>query len=152
MLPWALLPCVYGFDPTFQANTTILVIRVILQLPPYEPTEQQPTHDYLIPLSGTTYRLVWQWRDRTESWYLSLYDADDILLVDGIRAVVGYPLGWRYTGRIPTGGKLMLVDTEGTDEECDYEDFGNRCKPVWITDDEIPEAEPDIPITIAAVP
>lgn len=113
----------------------------IEQLPPFEPTEQEPTHDYTVDLSGVTYRLEIQWFERLVRWYISLYDASDVLLISNKRMSIDYPLFWRNTGRKPAGGYLFLVDVEETGAECGFEELGNRCKLVWVTLDEFPAAE-----------
>ena len=122
----------------------------MIELPPIEPEEQQPAYDYQIALGSLTYRLVFRWRERTGSWYLSVYDSDDSALILNKRLVIDYPLLWRHTGRKPTGGYLILLDTDNAKQECGFQDLGHRCKLCWIPDSEWPEAPAsDISITVS---
>jgi hypothetical protein len=131
---------------------------MILELPPHEPAEQNPVWDYEIDLpkdDGTynaTFRFFIQWCERTASWYLSLFDANGNLTVGRMRLVVNWKLGQNYTGRIPTGGFLSLLDLEGEGAEATYESFGHRHRLTWATLDELPAEAADIPYTITKNP
>lgn len=123
---------------------------MIIELPPFEPTEQQPVYDYRIALSQNVYRLQIRWNTRTKSWYLRLFDSTDTVLISGVRMVIEYPLMWRHTGRKPKGGTLWLADMEDTGRECGYNDLGHRCKLFWIPEEDYPEPEPS-PYTITKI-
>ncbi len=110
-------------------------------LPPQTPERVEPRYDYDVELGGVLYRLELIWRDRTESWYVNLYDSDDEPLILGQRLVVDYPLMASHTGRVPSGGMLILVDTSGDSTEADYEALGRRCELLWLDVDDWEPAE-----------
>lgn len=131
---------------------------MILELPPHEPETQEPVWDYEIDLPkddgayNETFRFLIQWCERTESWYLSLFDAAGNLKIGRIRLVVNHNLGLIYKHRFPTGGVLTLLDLEGENAEATYDSFGDRHRLTWATSDEVPAEEPAIPYTITKNP
>ncbi|MFA6605159.1 MAG: hypothetical protein WCS88_04135 [Patescibacteria group bacterium] len=119
-------------------------------LQPYEPASSSPTYDYTIPLGDQTYRLRLRWDQRSESWYLSLSTAADVLLLDGLRMVIGFPLLHQFQHNDKPDGELVLVDTESTGVEAALADLGWRCKLVWIPRDEFPvTTAADLGVTIS---
>lgn len=124
----------------------------MVELPPFSPEEQEPVYDYQIALDEITYRIVLQWRDRQASWYLSLYDASDNVMFTNARMNIDTPIGWRLTGRNIETGFIVLLDTEGTQEQCSYEDLGYRCQLFYFSRTEFADYESPYEISIAAVP
>lgn len=125
---------------------------MIFELPPIDPSTQQPGYEYDIDLSGVTYRLRLYWRERTQRWYLDLADAGGAPLFLGVQLVIDFALGIKHRGRRPEDGFLALVDVEGTGEPCTYEDLGRRCRLCWVTSDEIPEAESPYQVVVTEAP
>ena len=123
-----------------------------LELPPIQPLEQEPAYDYQIALDDITYRINLQWRERQESWYLTLFGSNDETMFSGVRMTIDTPLGWRLTGRKIETGFLILLDTESTKESCGYEDLGRRCQLMYFSNSEFSDLESEYDITIAAVP
>ncbi len=76
------------------------------QIIPGVPAE--PSHGYPITLDGIVYTPVQTWRDRTQSWYLDLYDSSGALIAGGRRLSPGrYPVhvfGLDIPGEFIVGG------------------------------------------------
>lgn len=113
----------------------------MILLTPIEPVEQQPEWDYEVTLDDAVFRLLIQYRYRTDSWYLSIYTADGICLKRQKRLVIDYPIHWRYKGEDWPAGFLVLLDVASTGEECGYADLGSRCQLAYFeaADLEAPE-------------
>ena len=121
----------------------------MLILPPDEPPEQESIWDVRVTLGDYAYRIVLRWNERTESWYLDLFDSDDQPLLQGKRLAINWPITWRYKGATWPAGNLMLWCEEGSNAECGYDDLGHRCKLVYIEPADVPEpADTSIPYTV----
>jgi hypothetical protein len=85
-----------------------------------------------VDLEGRTYLLKFDYGQRDDSWYLSLYDQDEDPLVCGKRVAIGIPLlRGEVDSRLPPG-ILMAVDTTETGQEAGLEDLGARVKLVYL--------------------
>jgi hypothetical protein len=107
-------------------------------LQPYEPAATVATYDYSIPLGSQTFRLRLRWDERSAGWYLSISTAADVLLRDGIRLVVDFPLLLQLKHDDRPDGELFLFDTEDTGAECGADELGWRCKLAFVPSDEFP--------------
>lgn len=112
----------------------------LLELAPINPEIQSSSYDYQIDLGDVTYRLVIRYNTRSDRWYLSLYDAENNLLISGVKLVINYPLLSNHLSA-PSGGTLILIDTANTGEECGYEDLGRRCQLLWWPEEDYPATE-----------
>ena len=109
----------------------------MIQHEPISPPESQPMYEYLAVLGGRTFRYRLRWMDRPESWYLTLWDSQEQLLLDGQRVQVDWAPLWRFAGEEWPPGLLMLIDTEDLGEECSYEDMGRRCQLIYADAEEL---------------
>jgi|SRR5579859_436468 len=82
--------------------------------------------DYQISLDGVTFRLEFRWNDRDSAWALNIYDSGDVLLLGGIKIVLGFPLISQYSDPALPAGDFLAFDTSGTDEPPTLTDFGTR--------------------------
>lgn len=82
--------------------------------------------------------LKFDWNDRAQRFQMSVYDANETALVEGICLNVDTELLTRFTiDGLPTGS-LVLYDTSKTHEEATYNsetnisDLGDRCRLIYI--------------------
>jgi hypothetical protein len=113
-------------------------------LDPIEPLDQQPVYDYTVDLEDVVYRVRLVFRERSESWYLDLYNAADEPLLTGKRLSVNTALldPYQIDGLPP--GELMLVDMEAPDDqaaiEADFDSLGFRHQLVYYDVADLPPA------------
>ena len=122
-------------------------------LDPVEPLEQVREYVYEdIDLAGESWNYRLLWNDRAERWSIDVYDSEEgdaQRRVNGTRLVPNYPINWTHTGRIPTGGFIVLLDTadDTAKDPCTYDGLGHRWKLCWVSDDGV-AADDDRPWTI----
>lgn len=113
-------------------------------LDPIQPDEQVQEYVYEdIDLGGESWNYRIFWNDRAERWQLDVYtselgdDGKPVKAVYNTRMVPNYPLNANHTGRIPTGGVMVLLDTGDpvAREQCTYEGLGHRWEFCWLVDD-----------------
>lgn len=81
-----------------------------------------------VTLSGTEYRLKFQWNTRGEFWTASIYLIDDTPIIINVRVCVNFPIFARYKDvRLPIG-TLWIVETTNSNLEPRQDDFENRIK------------------------
>jgi hypothetical protein len=127
----------------------------MIQLPPYEieGAEQQPVYDYTVTLSDTEYRIVLVYRERGDRWYMTIYDADDTVLLAGKKLSVNTPLLEIYEIDGLPPGDVVCWDSSGAEAECGYEDLGKRCLLLYLEPADVPTStSSNDNITIEAVP
>lgn len=71
------------------------------------------------------------WNDRAERFQLSVYDANENALVEGMTMNVDSEIMNRYTIEGLPKGMLILYDTSKTHTEAGLEDLGDRCKLIY---------------------
>ena len=114
------------------------------------PTFQIPLRndlaDYLIgvDLDGASYQLRLWWCDTlsgsviadgasTGSWYLSINQPDGTPILQGLRCVCGYPMGWRFVVPGKPPGKLNFIDTTGKGDPPGLTDLGQRVQLIYVS-------------------
>lgn len=107
-------------------------------LPPEDIITQEPIHDYWVELSGVLYRLRIHYKERQDSWYLDIRDADDAALVLGRRISTDNAILAKYRVEGLPPGLLILMDTTGARSECTYEDLGRSHLLAYLEPEEIP--------------
>ncbi len=79
-------------------------------------------------LDGTPFTVRVRWNTRDAAWYLSLFDASNDPIIQGIKIVLGVPLGRRTTDpRMP--GVFLAADLApvgGDEHDATFDDFGTR--------------------------
>jgi len=125
----------------------------MIQLPPFDiaDVEQVPEYDYTIQLGDDTFRVVLRYAERTDRWYLYLYDAADEPLLLGKRLSIDTPLLETY--QIPglPPGDIAIWDTSDSGVECGYEDLGRRCHLVYLEPADLADPTAAAAITIEVV-
>ena len=96
-------------------------------MPEYLPFIQSDNNYRLqVPLSGVPYLIDVHWNDRDSAWYMDLYEADETVILAGIKLVLGDVLGRRSRHDFFTQHVLQVIDTSGTDKDASYDDLGGR--------------------------
>lgn len=96
-----------------------------------------PHYTQQAELDGAIYGLELQWNFREEAWYFSLYDSSGAVIVAGLRAVVGFPIGTRCRdARMPLG-IFQFQDTTGGDADPGFADLGARVQLYYFTAGEL---------------
>lgn len=112
----------------------------MLVIPPFAPLDdQQPVWDYTIELGPSfvashipvpapeEYRLRIVYRERQDSWYLEIYDAEDTAILQGMRLPVGVVSQMlNYQLEDFPGRQLILALNEGqSDVDPTYDSLGD---------------------------
>lgn len=71
------------------------------------------------------------WNDRAQRYQLSVYDANENALAEGLCMNVDTEIMNRYTIEGLPKGMLTLIDTSETHEEAGLGDLGERCKLIY---------------------
>lgn len=85
-----------------------------------------PHFDFQCELDGSTYGFEFWWNSRSETWTMSIFDAEGVALVRGVRVVVGFPLASRSRDSGVPPGTFLAFDTSGKSEDPGLEDLGKR--------------------------
>lgn len=78
-------------------------------------------------LSGTNFIFLIEWNTRFERWFMSIFDTEENPLLMGIPMHVNTDLIGRFPRENLPAGTIILFDTSETEEECAYDDLGDRC-------------------------
>lgn len=107
---------------------------MIYVLPPYhdEDYTQYPEYEYTLELDGDEYRFVIRWFERSESWFVTIYDADDTALLINAKMTVNAPFA-----EIALGRRLILVDTTGENTEATFLSLGKTHQLMWLDQDDL---------------
>ena len=101
--------------------------------------EQARAYEYVTQLGLAEYTIRIEYRERQDRWYLDLIDANGVLLVAAIKLVVGFSLLFRHRKAGMPIGALVVIDRDGTEAECTFEDLGRRCGLAFVDDDDLDE-------------
>ncbi len=90
-------------------------------------------------LDDETYRFKCSWNTRGEFWALSIYNTEDVLIVAGIKLVVGYDLLRTCRHLDVPQGLLIIIDDADNYEKIGYGDFSNDRKLalIYVSKDEL---------------
>lgn len=92
-----------------------------------------PLYTQRVTLDGIEYVLKFDWNDRENRWYLSLYDVSETPLATGIKIVSNWPLLRRFTSANMPPGSLMAADLSPQGGESPmYADLGVRVKLLYF--------------------
>jgi len=120
----------------------------MLRLPPVEPEETYPVQEYMMTLGDVTVTLVYRYCERTDGWYLDVYDSAGDPLLTGKRLAADWPVTARYQIDGLPEGWIALLDTAAGDVELGEDDLGRRGEMVYLEPDDIPEVLPVEEVTI----
>ena len=95
-------------------------------------------------LDGTTYQLRFWWCGTlngspiaddatTGSWDMSINQADGTPVLQGLRCVCAYPMGWRFVMPTKPPGTLTFVDTTGSGTPPGLTDLGQRVQLIYTS-------------------
>lgn len=92
--------------------------------------DEYPRWTQKVELSGSLFKLYFSWNDRMAMWQMSISDADDNLLIGGLRLVCGVDLLKKYRESVPKlpSGLLIIIDKLHNEQtaELDRNNFGSR--------------------------
>lgn len=93
-------------------------------------------------LDGRDYLLRFAYNEREERWYLSLYDEDELPVLQGLKLVANHPLlkAYRSNPDVPPG-ELVVADLTGDNSPPTLDELGEgrRCELLYITAAELAE-------------
>lgn len=121
----------------------------MIELPPFDPEEQQTLWEYTAALGEADYVFRIEWRERVAGWYLDWEAADGTFIARGKRLSVDWPIAYGrvFDPELLPAGQLMLWDVSGSHVECGFEDLGRRCVLIFAPDGELQQLpEPAIVI------
>lgn len=83
-------------------------------------------YDETVDLDGVKYVLAFQYNARNDSWYMSISDRSENLIVAGIRLVTAVSLlGRARDSRLPPG-VIFMMDTTNAGIDAGFADIGQR--------------------------
>lgn len=94
------------------------------------PKPGTPLFDMRVTLNGTDFILKFDWADRESRFYMSIFDANGIVITAGIKLISGWPLLTRETLPNAPQGNFVVVDPEN--EPPQLADFGLRSTLCWL--------------------
>lgn len=98
---------------------------------------ENSTYTQVMQLEGTFYLLSFHWNTRDEAWYCSIFLTDGTPIVSGIKLVVDYELLHDYKIANQPPGALFFIDSTLNGIPCGRNDFGDRCKLIYLTSEEL---------------
>lgn len=103
-------------------------MSAILEIPISQSQSKLQSFIILVALSGNNYYLQFDWIYQSQSYIVSISDANNNPLLMGIPMVVNYDITSRFkiAGLFP--GVLMLFDSSNTQIEAGFGDLGQRCR------------------------
>lgn len=98
----------------------------------------EPLYDQRVRLEGVDYVLKLDWANREQRFYLTISDADNVLIKAGIKVVANwFLLAHHRTAKLPPGEFFAfdLTDTEAPQPPL-LNDFGTRVRLFYYASDE----------------
>jgi hypothetical protein len=88
-------------------------------------------------LEGDTFTFVVRWNagrppELPGAWFFDLYDVDGVIILAGVRIVLGTIFGRRSVDPRMPNGAIIASDTSGNDEEAGRDDLGSRVRLYYI--------------------
>lgn len=107
------------------------------RISPIRPDEGQQWWAFSYSLESVIFTIVFGWQERNGSWYVSVYDSDGEAIVVGRRLSINYPVLDRLKSDSLPPGRLWLLSSDGSYNECGFDEIGNRCPMVYTPSDEV---------------
>jgi hypothetical protein len=79
-----------------------------------------------VDLDGKVFTLSFNYHQRMDRWYMNILDENDIVLLRGVKMVLGLKLANKHKNENFPEGDLFLFDTSGSGVNPGLEDFGKR--------------------------
>jgi hypothetical protein len=75
-----------------------------------------PMRDYAdftieVTLEGRPYILRFHWNTRGAFWVMAIYDRDNVLLADGLKLVIGFPVNKGIINELLPPGEFICMDS-----------------------------------------
>lgn len=88
------------------------------------PTPEYSNNDISVSINGVSYRLLVQWMERQEAWYLSISNTDGSPVISNIRMDYGINLLEQYNITIFEGARLFLTRSASRNEPLTFNNLG----------------------------
>lgn len=95
-------------------------------------------YTYTAQLEGRTYRFVFSFNERSQSWYMDIADDNDLAIVQGQRLSNDFPLARSRDSRRPPG-MFVCISLEDDNSDPALADLGRRVKLLYFDEADIPE-------------
>jgi len=95
-----------------------------------------PHYSFEVELDGLQFTMTLLWNVINLAWYMSIADADGVMVVEGVRLVEG-PIMWRFKDSRMPPGQFVMLDTTGAQRDAFYEDLGKRNLLLYYTAAEV---------------
>lgn len=89
-------------------------------------SSSRPTVRQRVKLDGRDYLLDFSWNGRESRWYVTVLDADGVLICGSRKVVVGGRIANRTADPRAPLGVLCAVDVSGSDIDPGIDDLGER--------------------------
>lgn len=102
------------------------------------PTDSLPSYVQTCSFEGSKYILALQYNQRCAAWYLSIADADNVDIANGIKLITGFPLLAKCKDpRRPPGDLFVLSSTSDLSppSQPDLLPGSGRCSLVYVSSD-----------------
>lgn len=83
-------------------------------------------------LDGAVFDLQLFWNNRSQSWFLSLYDAQGAAIFEGKKVVAGASFLDRIQNDDAPAGTLLAFDTTGAGHKPGLQELGRRVKLFYV--------------------
>lgn len=97
---------------------------------PFTPSDTN--YDLTIPLNDVNYTFHVRWNSTIPGWFIDIYNADQSVIAQGVRLVLGGRIGSHNTDPFFTLHYLQLIDTSGQNLDPGYDDLGARVQLLHI--------------------
>ena len=113
---------------TMGSGIPAMKIKEIFDIPTY--SEKYPRWKLSVDLSGVRYQIYITWNQRIESWFMTILDIYDRILLGGLRLVPNIKFFEKYRASVSglPPGDLVVFDREGKMEtaELTRNNLGSR--------------------------
>lgn len=71
-------------------------------------------YSFTTPIEGSTYKVVMEWMNRTQCWYMTLYDSNNNVIVTNLKLVSNFPLLFQKVSIDFVGDFMVFPKTNET--------------------------------------
>ena len=101
------------------------------------PFRNLPAFKETVVLDGETFIFSFQYNTRGDYWTMDISDKNQVLLMAGLKVVLGYELIQRYGTREQPAGEIYPIDVTETIERIGRNDLPAPVEMTYITEDEL---------------